>query len=109
MSLTSDSQVQRALLLTSSLQQLEREAARFASAATIHALSNYILTIRIVLQLVATRVGQGNDTEADILLDVAETSLRLGRVLIMHTTKPFRRPASSYSGNHCLRPARRPQ
>ena len=85
MIVTNDSQMQRAVLLRSSLQQLERDAARFASAATIHALSSYILTVRIALQLVAARVGQGKDTEVDVLLEVSETSLRLGRVLILHT------------------------
>lgn len=85
MSVTIDPHARRAQLLAFSLHQVECEAARFASAATIHALTNHISAVRNVLYLVATLVGQGKDTEIEMLLELGETSLRQARILLLRT------------------------
>ena len=53
----------RTRLLASNLRTLQRQAARFASAATIHELTNHILTSRVALQLVEARLMQGQDAD----------------------------------------------
>jgi len=77
----------RAQLLASNLRQVQHEAARFASAATIHALSNHILAARVALHVIAARVGQEKDTEIEEVFECAESALGKARVLLVRTQR----------------------
>jgi hypothetical protein len=82
-------QTSRARSLAANLRQLRRDAERFASAATIHCLSNDVLTIEAALHVVEKRLGQGPSDEVEQLLDLAESRLSEGRLLLVWPRKRY--------------------
>ena len=76
------SQSQRALLLRADLRQVRLKAERRANGATIHLLSNYVLTIQAAIRLIDARREQGPGEEIEMLLELAERRLQECRALL---------------------------
>jgi hypothetical protein len=82
MNVAKESVISRTRILACSLRSLQQEAARFASGATVHELTNHILTSRVGLELVEARLLQGQDADTDMLLELVEKRVCAGRALL---------------------------
>ncbi len=72
----------RALLLRSSLNQLQHAADRMGASDTIHYLRNCVLTAQGALGIVEARLAASRNDDLEQLIELAETRLREGRALI---------------------------